>query len=453
MTRHRGTFFQCFGTRDSCALCQRHIVGPRMSWACESAFSQWSSYRHMFRRNVLGVPDPFPPFLSTPPFTQPSLQTGIGLTCADPRGGPLFGRMAEQSRLTSYEPKNLVEVSSEHTPIDFFSTKNSFSTGVNDLTTTVAASDIAETIKAEPLISPLYTQEREVSANLRCLKFSACSSNRQPTAANIFKCGKSLANVQFRELLETGAGCRVISKCWKAIVERKKGSWVRSLSFSQHEQERILSERKNVQRREDYLRLRLKWIEEVGKEEILILLSMKPINNLNHRNLSYVRRINGWIKLERETQSRLFGELSTKNQIYQEHHEKDCQAIEELRRICCKQAGRVRLSFLSPIQELQDKVNSFNDGKEFFDPETVLKSSELKNMTECWERNKVLTNRSLWCGSRPFRPVQYLLTHWSRMSLKACTKWSCRVPINLKLCWLCKIKNWVEMEYRQAIKD
>ena len=144
---------------------------------------------------------------------------------------------------------------------------------------------------------------------------------------------------------------------------------------------KILSERKNVQRREDYLRLRLKWIEEVGKKEIRILLSMKPINNLNHRDWSYVRRINGWIKLK-ETQSRLFGELSTKNRIYQEHHVKDCQAIEELRRICCKQAGRVRLSFLSPIQELQDKVNSLNDGKEFFDPETVLKSSELKHMTE-----------------------------------------------------------------------
>ena len=52
--------------------------------------TQTSSFRHMFRRNMLGVPDPFPPFLSTPPLTQPSLQAGIGETCADERSGPLF---------------------------------------------------------------------------------------------------------------------------------------------------------------------------------------------------------------------------------------------------------------------------------------------------------------------------------------------------------------------------
>ena len=56
--------------------------------------SQKSSYRHMFRRNMLDVLYPFRPFLSTPPFEQPSLQTGTGFSCVDPR---MFGRMAEQS--------------------------------------------------------------------------------------------------------------------------------------------------------------------------------------------------------------------------------------------------------------------------------------------------------------------------------------------------------------------
>ena len=54
----------------------------------------------MFRRNMIGVLDPFPPFPSTPPLTQLSLRTGICCTGADPRGGPLFGRMVAQSPLT-----------------------------------------------------------------------------------------------------------------------------------------------------------------------------------------------------------------------------------------------------------------------------------------------------------------------------------------------------------------
>ena len=40
--------------------------------------------------------------------------------------------------------------------------------------------------------------------------------------------------------------------------------------------------KESVQLRDDYLRLKLKWKEKVGKGKILILLYMKPINNLNH---------------------------------------------------------------------------------------------------------------------------------------------------------------------------
>ena len=85
--------------------------------------------------------------------------------CADPGCGSLFGRVAEQSPLTGYEPKSLIEVSSEHTPINFPSRENSFNTDFNDLTTTVAASEIAETTEAEQLTSPLFSQQREISAN------------------------------------------------------------------------------------------------------------------------------------------------------------------------------------------------------------------------------------------------------------------------------------------------
>ena len=78
----------------------------------ESAFAQKSSFRHMFHRNLLGV--------SYPPSRFPTtLISESGTTCADPRNGSWFGRMAEQSSLTGSEPKDLIKISSEHTPINF----------------------------------------------------------------------------------------------------------------------------------------------------------------------------------------------------------------------------------------------------------------------------------------------------------------------------------------------
>ena len=122
---------------------------------------------------------------------QPSLlQAGMSAnTWADPRGGLLFGRMAEQGLLRGHEPKSLIEVSSEHTPIDFSSRKNSFNTDVNDLATTVAASEIAETLEVEELTSPLFTQEREVSANLFGVsdfqQAGARGSQQQPASSSV----------------------------------------------------------------------------------------------------------------------------------------------------------------------------------------------------------------------------------------------------------------------------
>ena len=57
------------------------------------------------------------------------LETESGIPCIDPGGGGWFGRTAEQSPLTGYEPKNLIEISSQHTPINFPSRRNSFNCG------------------------------------------------------------------------------------------------------------------------------------------------------------------------------------------------------------------------------------------------------------------------------------------------------------------------------------
>ena len=101
---------------------------------------QKSFRRLMFHCNLLGVPEPFPSFSSTPPPAQSSLQTGVGTTCADPRGGMLSGHMAEKTTFTGYEPNSLINVSSEHTPINFPFRSNSFNRE-DDLANTIAASE------------------------------------------------------------------------------------------------------------------------------------------------------------------------------------------------------------------------------------------------------------------------------------------------------------------------
>ena len=53
----------------------------------------------------------------------------------------------------------------------------------------------------------------------------------------------------------------------------------------------------NAQHRDDYLRLKLTW-KEVGNEEMLIWLFMKPIKNSNLKDWNCARRISGLISLK-----------------------------------------------------------------------------------------------------------------------------------------------------------
>ena len=73
---------------------------------------------------------------------------------------------------------------------------------------------------------------------------------------------------------------------------------------------------------------------------------------------------------------RLYGKLDLRNRLFQEDHARDCQEIEELRRICCEEANRARQTrpdelsihqerkpttvsqLMTQIRELQNKVNS-----------------------------------------------------------------------------------------------
>ena len=148
----------------------------------------------MFRGTLLesqfSSRSPLSSFCSTPLLarTPPRITSMSQKPCATPQGGLILGRMAE--------------VSSEHTPINFPSRKDSFDTDFNDLATTVAASEITDTIEVGQLTSPLFPQVREVSA----YPFGV-SASQQQAAASIFKRGKSMARHRSKEHRETCARC------------------------------------------------------------------------------------------------------------------------------------------------------------------------------------------------------------------------------------------------------
>ena len=121
----------------------------------------------IFHRPLLDLPDPFPTVCSAPPPSTLNslLMTGIRRpSCATPPGRILFGHLTESFPLTGHESKICIDVSSEHTPINYPSRSNSFNIENNDLATTVAASERTPTVfisKRQPAVAlSLYQQVR-----------------------------------------------------------------------------------------------------------------------------------------------------------------------------------------------------------------------------------------------------------------------------------------------------
>ena len=167
----------------------------------------------------LGVVLPFPD----------GLETESGITCIDPGGGGWFGRMAEQSPVTGYEPKNLIEISSQHTPINFPSWRNSFNFDFNDVPT-IAASDDTDTLDAG-MTSLLFRQEREVNhfsdSVHRQAVVSGSSNPQQPASSNVMHEG-SCRKLQHRVHDHNMGSFGKLQRCAHAHVVRRCGKLQRS---------------------------------------------------------------------------------------------------------------------------------------------------------------------------------------------------------------------------------
>ena len=152
--------------------------------------------------------------------------------------------------------------------------------------------------------------------------------------------------------------------------------------------------KENAQLRQDYLKRNLNHTEENGECEMaceMISLFMKLGMPLQSQRME-LYRANQLINQTRRKKSWLCDESEMRIRAFQGDRARNCREIEELQRICCVDTDRARhlrcdeLStqkeennsavnqFMVQIQELQDKVNSLNDAKESYDPETASSS-------------------------------------------------------------------------------
>ena len=79
-----------------------------------------------------------------------------------------------------------------------------------------------------------------------------------------------------------------------------------------------------------------------------------------------LQQANQWADQAQGDKISLCGELEMRNRLFRENQAKDCQEIEELRRICCEETDRAkqaRIDELSMHQEVNFTTESIVDPK------------------------------------------------------------------------------------------
>ena len=250
------------------------------------------------------------------------------------------GYLADSSH-TGYKPNICIDVSSEHTLINYSSRKNRFNFE-NDLTTTVAASENSDGFPQR----------------------SAASGSQQPAPANVVT--PWLSSDMWSRTRKLVRSIESIASVEEYFVSR--GNRDRDLDSVQ-----TLSEKQNLQNRKFGNAL-----YETARE-------------LEAQRLE-LYQANQWADQARREKINLCGALEMRNRCFQESRARTRQAIEELRRICCEEtqrARRLRIDELSMqqernpttvsqlltwMQDSQNRVNSLSDAGEFHDPETASSS-------------------------------------------------------------------------------
>ena len=272
-----------------------------------------------------------------------------------------FGRLAESSLHTGYKPKSCIDVSSVHTPINHPSRRNRFNIE-NDLTTMFAAS---ENFDGFPQQAAASGSPQQVPAGMvnPWLTADMWSSTRK-----LVRGSESISSVE--RTLSRGKRDRDLESVQTlsertdhhAYLEQKTDLAVLGECAAQ----KILSDA------EAHMDIR-NW--ERRNSDIALFE--------NNRELESQRlelyQANLWADQAQREKINFCGELT--NRLFQESRARNCQEIDELRRICCEETDRARQLRIDEMSMQQER-----------DPTTVsqllTQIHDLQNKVEFLDRRK-----------------------------------------------------------------
>ena len=128
------------------------------------------------------------------------------------------------------------------------------------------------------------------------------------------------------------------------------------------------------------------WGEKFWRREILTSLLNRSNRSLNLNDFRYIKQVDGQSRLK-EIKISLYGEFELRNGLFQENHARDCQEIEEMRKLCCEETDRARqakLDALSMPHEMNPTTVS----------QLLTQILDLQNKFLVWENVTILKQRA-----------------------------------------------------------
>ena len=345
--------------------------------------------------NLLGVhPQTFSSFCSTPPQTTPTTcsLTGIKSTpCATPLEGR-SGYLAESLPHAGYEPNTCIDVSSEHTPINYPSRRNSFNIQ-NDFTTTVAASENFDG----------FHQQAAASGSSQFVL--TCEVNPWLSADPWLARGRKLLRGDVSHITSVEETCskrEKRSRSWKCanLVWKEKLHVYLEQKADLAAREECAAQRRLSEAESD-MEIR-KWEERSSD------MALHETNRELESERLDLYQAHQWADQAQREKINLCDQLEMRNRLFNESRARNCQEIEELRRYVAEKKDWARQlkidqlsmqqkgnpstvsQLLTQIPDLQDKANSFSAAWEFYDPDTASSSGAIPIPREVRNRDSGL---------------------------------------------------------------